>query len=103
MRSSWARRASPPATTRTSSRRKGIGLGGAGEAWYVADKDIAANTLTVVQGHNHPLLMKSSLKAQDASWVAGDAPAAGATHSARTRYRQPDSACIVTRAEDGEI
>ena len=87
----------------TIGQRKGIGLGGAGEAWYVADKDMAANTLIVVQGHNHPLLMKSSLSAQDASWIAGDAPAAGATHSARTRYRQADSACIVTRSEDEEI
>ncbi len=86
----------------TIGQRKGIGLGGAGEAWYVADKDMAANTLIVVQGHNHPLLMKSSLRAQDASWIAGP-PAPGTTHSARTRYRQADSACIVTRSADEEI
>ena len=82
----------------TIGQRKGIGLGGAGEAWYVADKDMATNSLIVVQGHDHPLLMKRSLSAQDASWVAGDAPAAGATHSARTRYRQADTACVVTRS-----
>jgi tRNA-specific 2-thiouridylase len=82
----------------TIGQRKGIGLGGAGEPWYVADKDMASNSLIVVQGHGHPLLMKRSLSAQDASWVAGDAPAAGATHSARTRYRQADTACVVTRS-----
>ena len=94
----------------TIGQRKGIGIGGiaggntegAGDAWYVADKDMASNTLIVVQGHDHPLLMKRSLRAQDASWVAG-APAPGSTHSAKTRYRQADSACIVTRAEDDEI
>jgi tRNA-specific 2-thiouridylase len=90
----------------TIGQRKGIGLGGtsggAGEAWYVAGKDMASNSLIVVQGHDHPLLFKRSLTAQDASWIAG-APAPGSTHSAKTRYRQADSACIVTRAEDDEI
>jgi tRNA-specific 2-thiouridylase len=83
----------------TIGQRKGIGIGGAGEPWYVADKDRAANALIVVQGHDHPLLLKRSLSAQDASWVAGDAPAQGAAHSARTRYRQADTACVVTRSE----
>ena len=94
----------------TIGQRKGIGIGGiaggnttgAGDAWYVADKDMASNTLIVVQGHDHPLLMKRSLRAQDASWIAGE-PAPGSTHSAKTRYRQADAACIVTRSEDDEI
>jgi tRNA-specific 2-thiouridylase len=91
----------------TIGQRKGIGLGGtaggAGDAWYVAEKDMGSNSLVVVQGHDHPLLMKRSLQAQDASWVSGAAPAEGAAHSAKTRYRQADSACIVTRSEDEEI
>ena len=87
----------------TIGQRKGIGLGGPGEAWYVADKDRASNSLVVVQGHDHPRLMRNSLAAQDASWVSGKAPAAGAAHSARTRYRQADAACMVTNSIDGEI
>jgi tRNA-specific 2-thiouridylase len=91
----------------TIGQRKGIGLGGTaggpGDAWYVADKDMGANTLVVVQGHDHPLLMKRMLKAQDASWVSGEAPEEGSTHSAKTRYRQADSACIVTRSDDDGI
>jgi tRNA-uridine 2-sulfurtransferase len=91
----------------TIGQRKGIGIGGtaggAGDAWYVADKDMASNSLVVVQGHDHPLLMKRALEAQDASWVSGDAPEEGATRSAKTRYRQADSACIVTRSDDEEI
>jgi tRNA-specific 2-thiouridylase len=91
----------------TIGQRKGIGVGGTagglGDAWYVADKDMGANTLVVVQGHDHPLLMKRTLRAQDASWVCGGAPEEGSTHSAKTRYRQADSACIVTRSEEGEI
>jgi len=87
----------------TIGQRKGIGVGGAGAAWYVAGKDMAANTLIAVQGHDHPRLMKSSLAAQDASWISGAAPVTGAMHSARTRYRQADSPCVVTRSEDEGI
>ena len=91
----------------TIGQRKGIGIGGtkdgAGDAWYVAQKDPGANALIVVQGHDNPLLMKGSLRAQDASWVMGDAPAEGSAHSAKTRYRQADSPCVVTRSQEGEI
>ncbi|MEO8719088.1 MAG: tRNA 2-thiouridine(34) synthase MnmA [Burkholderiales bacterium] len=79
----------------TIGQRKGIGLGGAGEPWYVAKKRIDANELVVVQGHDHPLLMRSSLRGLDANWVL-QAPMRGATHAAKTRYRQADAACTVT-------
>jgi tRNA-specific 2-thiouridylase len=91
----------------TIGQRKGIGIGGTrgrdGEAWYVAAKDLPANTLVVVQGHDHPLLLKRELAAQDASWVAGRGPAAGTPHAAKTRYRQADAACRVTHAADSAI
>jgi tRNA-specific 2-thiouridylase len=80
----------------TIGQRQGLGIGGrrdgAGEPWYVAGKDLAANTLVVVQGHDHELLMKKRLAAADASWVSGAAPQPGA-FAAKTRYRQADSAC----------
>ena len=56
----------------TLGQRKGIGLGGSqdgtGDAWYVARKDIANNTLYVAQGHDHPWLLSDTLSAMDASW-----------------------------------
>jgi tRNA-specific 2-thiouridylase len=87
----------------TLGQRKGIGIGGlkergaprgAGEhaPWFVARKDMAANTLYVVQGHEHPWLQSHRLSADDSSWVAGHAPAQLAL-AAKTRYRQQDSAC----------
>jgi len=63
---------------------------------------MATNELVVVQGHEHPALLRSSLHGLDASWVL-DAPAAGSAHSAKTRYRQADSACKVSRVENGNI
>jgi tRNA-specific 2-thiouridylase len=91
----------------TIGQRKGIGIGGKsgseGTPWYVAQKDPGSNALIVVQGHDHMLMMKRSLSASDASWISGDLPEAGSTHTAKTRYRQADSACVVTRSEDDEI
>ena len=88
----------------TLGQRQGLGIGGvaepgkhggAHEPWYVAYKDLAHNTLHVVQGHDHPWLQSSWLEAADLSWVAGSAPHAGAL-AAKTRYRQADAACIYT-------
>jgi tRNA-specific 2-thiouridylase len=87
----------------TIGQRKGIGIGGAGDAWYVAGKDLAANKLIVVQGHDHPLLMKRSLAADDASWIAGAPPVEHSQHTAKTRYRQADASCTLTRVLESEI
>lgn len=93
----------------TLGQRKGLGVGGVkgrqrddgtAEAWYVARKDLERNVLYVVQGHDHPWLLSDSLRAQDASWVAGHPPAAGA-YGAKTRYRQADAACSLASAADG--
>lgn len=87
----------------TLGQRKGLGIGGVkgrqrddgtADAWYTARKDMDSNTLYVVQGHDHPWLLASSLKAQDASWIAGHAPVPG-DYAAKTRYRQADSACVL--------
>jgi tRNA-uridine 2-sulfurtransferase len=91
----------------TIGQRKGIGIGGksggAGEAWYVAQKRVASNELVVVQGHDHPLLMKGNLRAQDASWIAGAPPPAQSAHTAKTRYRQADAPCTLSQVQGSEI
>jgi len=94
----------------TLGQRKGIGVGGSrtgnGDAWYVARKDMASNTLWVVQGHDHPWLLAGALEAMDWHWVAGQAPdttlgsgsAQGLT--AKTRYRQADAPCTLASAAE---
>ena len=88
----------------TLGQRQGLGIGGvaetakaggAHEPWYVAHKDLANNTLHVVQGHDHEWLQSPWLEASDVSWVAGTPPAAGAL-AAKTRYRQSDASCGFT-------
>jgi tRNA-specific 2-thiouridylase len=81
----------------TLGQRQGLGIGGmrdvGGEPWYVAAKDLPRNTLVVVQGHDHPLLLRRDLEAADASWIDGVAPTPEAGLAAKTRYRQADASC----------
>jgi tRNA-specific 2-thiouridylase len=94
----------------TLGQRKGIGIGGLKDKgaakggsehapWFVARKDMAANTLYIVQGHDHPWLQSHALTADDASWVAGQAPHPGAM-AAKTRYRQADAGCALDGGSD---
>ncbi len=91
----------------TIGQRKGLMIGGLKgndqqgehEAWYAAAKDLVRNVLYVVQGHDHPALMKDALVAQDLSWVSGEAPHTHWVYTAKTRYRQPDAPCEVERVE----
>lgn len=92
----------------TLGQRKGIGLGGMkthkntdgnSDPWYVARKDVATNTLYIVQGHDHPWLLSSELSAGQMSWVAGTAPDMEEL-SAKTRYRQADVACTQHTSSD---
>jgi tRNA-uridine 2-sulfurtransferase len=94
----------------TLGQRQGLGIGGIKakgaqkggnehEPWFVARKDIEKNILWVVQGHDHPWLLSPSLRAEDLSWIAGEAPA-DSHIAAKTRYRQSDAGCAF-RGENG--
>jgi len=91
----------------TFGQRRGLGIGGvkgrqgadgSSGAWYVARKDLSSNTLYVVQGSDHPWLYQQQLQAEQASWIAGHAPAAGG-YAAKVRYRQRDTACQLVAAQ----
>ncbi|GBG15644.1 tRNA-uridine 2-sulfurtransferase [Novimethylophilus kurashikiensis] len=83
----------------TLGQRQGLGIGGGkdgtGEPWFVAGKDMQNNVLVVVQGHDHPLLLKDGLKATDMHWIAGHDPRTHWVYCAKTRYRQPDAPCEI--------
>ena len=94
----------------TLGQRQGLGVGGrrdAGDApWYVADKDLDANALIVVQGE-HPLLFSAGIEATDASWIGPEPAGLGAPDGLRcavkVRYRQPDQACRVERLDERRL
>jgi len=98
----------------TIGQRKGLHIGGikgrqddSGEhdAWYVAGKDVKDNVLYVVQGHDHPALLKERLAAADLNWISGRAPHTHWVYTAKPRYRTPDMPCEIesVSAERAEI
>jgi tRNA-specific 2-thiouridylase len=60
----------------------------------VARKEMATNTLYVVEGHDHPWLLSPTLQAGQVSWVDEHPPIPGA-YAAKTRYRQADASCVL--------
>ncbi|MHB8454507.1 MAG: tRNA 2-thiouridine(34) synthase MnmA [Acidiferrobacterales bacterium] len=82
----------------TVGQRHGLGLGGAGEAWYVVGKNIDRNILYIEQGTNHPALYSRRLTAGAVHWISGKTPALPLPCRAKTRYRQHDQDCIIRTA-----
>ena len=70
---------------------------------FVAGKDMAANTLVVVQGHGHPRLYRDTVDATALHWIAGAPPVADvlALLGAKTRYRMPDAPCALALDAEG--
>ncbi len=95
-------------TYHTIGQRKGLqiggqkGGGGDHDAWFVAKKDVAANVLYVVQGHDHPALAADTVTAADLSWVNGRMPHSNWVYTAKTRYRTADAPCEIEPRETSD-
>lgn len=87
----------------TIGQRKGLGIGGPGDAWFVVDKDMERNAVIVAQGGEHPALFAPSLIATDLSWISGSAPEFPLSCTAKIRYRQPEQGCTITKIEEDRI
>jgi tRNA-specific 2-thiouridylase len=91
----------------TLGQRQGLKIGGSresnGEPWFVAAKDMDANVLIVVQGHEHPLLLSDGLVASQLTWIDNEAPITNWVYAAKTRYRQPDAPCEIDRLTANEV
>lgn len=86
----------------TIGQRKGLEIGGPGEAWFVVGKEMKRNVILVEQGADHPALYSSSLIATDISWV-GTAPSLPFRCHAKIRYRQADQECLIERIENDRL
>ena len=85
----------------TLGQRKGLGLGGQGEPWFVVDKDPATKTVFVARGIHHPALFCDYLTANELTWVRTIDPPIGRPLTAKIRYRQADQACMIREIKDG--
>lgn len=79
----------------TLGQRKGLGIGGPGEAWFVVGKDIERNIVYVVQGESHPTLYRKELKVKNPHWISGEAPQFPFRCAAQIRYRQTAAECVI--------
>ena len=86
----------------TIGQRKGLGIGGPGDAYFVVSKNKENNTVTVAQGTDHPLLYRSELIAETPSWVA-ETPTFPKRCAAKIRYRQIEQPCTVNLRADGTL
>lgn len=86
----------------TIGQRKGLGIGGPGDAWFVVDKDAKRNIVYVVQGEDHPALYAHDLIADEVSWVSSP-PSFPLSCKAKIRYRHEEQDCTVILQEDGKL
>lgn len=84
----------------TIGQRKGLGLGGEGEAWFVIEKDISRNIVFVERGENHPALFHQQLTAAQFTWINSPPPAFPYRCKAKIRYRQEEQSCTLLRIEE---
>ncbi len=86
----------------TIGQRQGLGIGGAGGPWYTVAKDNVENVLVVAEGHDHPALYSRWLTAGPVHWISR-VPDLPVRLQAKTRYRQADQDCKVSRGENGGV
>lgn len=87
----------------TLGQRKGLGIGGPGDAWFVVDKCMEKNIVFIEQGEDHPALYSSRLIASEMSWVNLPPSEIPFLCSSKVRYRQEDQPCIIEKIENGKI
>jgi len=86
----------------TIGQRRGLGIGGPGDAWFVVGKDVENNIVFVEQGAEHPALYASGLQANELSWVSSKgAPERPYACTSKIRYRQEDKPCRITSIDEG--
>lgn len=85
----------------TLGQRKGMGIGGPGEAWFVVSKNHERNEVVLAQGQDHPALYADGLSATDLNWLIpmndGEFRC-----KAKVRYRQVEQECTV-KVQDGLV
>jgi tRNA-specific 2-thiouridylase len=86
----------------TLGQRKGMGIGGPGEAWFVVGKNFSQNEVILAQGDDHPALYADGLTAVELNWLTEKTPSGTFKCKAKVRYRQPEQDCTVT-VEEGRV
>lgn len=90
----------------TIGQRQGLGIGGVKNSeplpWFVAAKKHKTNELIAVQSCDSELLLSNQLIANQVHWISGNIPELPLRCKAKTRYRQSDQDCTVSKINDNE-
>ncbi len=74
----------------TIGQRRGLGIGGKGEPWFVVGKNLEENILYVGQGFKHHYLYSDSCIVHDVNWISKHRFTNQLKCTAKFRYRQKD-------------
>ena len=74
----------------TIGQRKGLAIGGAGDAWFVMGKNIADNVLIVGQGFENDYVYANETIVTDVNWISAERFDGVYECTAKFRYRQKD-------------
>ena len=74
----------------TIGQRKGLGIGGAGNAWFVMGKNVEDNVLIVGQGFEHDYVYANEAIITDVNWISSKKFKGIYSCTAKFRYRQKD-------------
>ncbi|MBN20708.1 MAG: tRNA 2-thiouridine(34) synthase MnmA [Bdellovibrionaceae bacterium] len=83
----------------TLGQRKGLGLGGPGDPWFVVKKNISKNRVYVERGETHPALFTRWLKTDDFNWLVSKIPRFPFDCKIKVRYRQIDQDAFIQEEE----
>jgi len=87
----------------TIGQRRGLGIGGDGDPWFVIGKDVERNALYVGQGFHHEMLYSDSIISNNVSWIQEGTIPDTFECTAKFRYRQSDNKVTVIRLNDSEF
>lgn len=87
----------------TLGQRQGLGIGGAGDPWFVVGKGLEENVLYVEQGFGNDALYSDGLIASGANWIGGIPSSESFNCTAKFRYRQQDSSVTVYPLKDDQV
>ncbi|MCD7892427.1 MAG: tRNA 2-thiouridine(34) synthase MnmA [Erysipelotrichaceae bacterium] len=87
----------------TIGQRKGLNIGGPGEAWFVVGKEYENNILYVCQGDSNQWLMSEGALITDVNWIPSTKPDKEYECSAKFRYRQKDNDVSIHFVDENTI
>lgn len=87
----------------TIGQRKGLGIGGPGDAWFVVGKDYDKNVLYICQGDQNDWLLSDGAFITDVNWISSNKPAQPLHCHAKFRYRQKDNPIVLQFIDENTV